>query len=206
MDHGREFYLVLFIQDLLRQNRGCSDIPPYVQSTSTSNHIIERIWVELNRRVIYPIKRAVLEIQDIGMIDMECSVTVFAVSNILMRITEIGMNRMIISWNSHFIPKRCIPSVLRGTQFGTLAIDSQDLPSTEDALSMYSAQGGHLSDPTEVGNDPLEGNEALMQQRESEWRAACCVSDLFGDVLLGNTSSLGLAIQLYVSITLRLSH
>ena len=47
VDHGKEFYLTLYIQEKLRIGRGDSAIPPYVQTTSTCNHVIERIWVEL---------------------------------------------------------------------------------------------------------------------------------------------------------------
>ena len=35
VDHGREFYLILFIQEKLRRTFGCSGISPYVQTRST---------------------------------------------------------------------------------------------------------------------------------------------------------------------------
>ena len=55
VDHGREFYLSLYVQEKLRNaGRGDPAIAPYVQTTSTYNHIIERIWVEVNSRVTYP--------------------------------------------------------------------------------------------------------------------------------------------------------
>ena len=41
VDHGREFYLTLYIQEKLRANRGDLNILPYTQTTSTQNHIIE---------------------------------------------------------------------------------------------------------------------------------------------------------------------
>lgn len=59
VDYGREFYLVLYIQEKLRAQRGNFEHVPYRQTTSRANHVIERVWVELNRRVSYPIKRAV---------------------------------------------------------------------------------------------------------------------------------------------------
>ena len=59
VDHGREFFLSLYVQEKLRNGRGDDAIPPYVQTTSTCNHIIERIWVELNQRVTYPVKRII---------------------------------------------------------------------------------------------------------------------------------------------------
>lgn len=45
VDHGREFYLMLFIQEKLREQHGNPDVSPYLQ-TSQNNHVIERVWVE----------------------------------------------------------------------------------------------------------------------------------------------------------------
>ena len=53
VDHGNEFYLLLYIQEKLRENRGTPQLAPYRQTTSRENHVIERIWVELNHRVSY---------------------------------------------------------------------------------------------------------------------------------------------------------
>ena len=66
VDHGHEFYLTLYIQKL----RACRDDPnilPYNQITSTQNHIIERVWVEVNERVTYLIKR-VISMMDVNRI------------------------------------------------------------------------------------------------------------------------------------------
>ncbi len=62
------------------------------QTTSTNNHVIERMWVKL-------IEESHQACQET---DMDC------------RVTEVGMNRMIISWNNHLISRR---GVLRGTRF-----------------------------------------------------------------------------------------
>ena len=43
VDHGREFYLVLYIQEKLRDKRGNPSIAPYRQTTSRASHVIERI-------------------------------------------------------------------------------------------------------------------------------------------------------------------
>ena len=76
VDHGREFYLTLFMHERLRENIENSEIP---QTTSTQNHIIECIWVKLNRRV--PIRRAIVDIQETATINMNCPVTMFDISN-----------------------------------------------------------------------------------------------------------------------------
>ena len=71
VDHGREFYLTLYVHEKLRAGRGDSNVAPYVQTTSTCNHVIERMWVELNHRVTYPIKRIMVSMQNHQMINME---------------------------------------------------------------------------------------------------------------------------------------
>ena len=51
-----------------------------LQSTSTQNHRVERLWVEINQRVNYPIKKILLSLEENGTIDLSCSVTKFCVS------------------------------------------------------------------------------------------------------------------------------
>ena len=48
VDYGREFYLILYIQEKLRAQCGNFEHVPYRQTTSRANHVIERVWVELN--------------------------------------------------------------------------------------------------------------------------------------------------------------
>ena len=114
VDHGREFYLMLFIQENLRfAGRGDSQIAPYVQTTSTNNHIIERIWVELNQRVAYPVKRVVSSMDNDGHINMDDPITKFSISSVLLRVCEVGMKRFISAWNSHSVPNRGIPIIYK---------------------------------------------------------------------------------------------
>ena len=49
VDHGREFYLMLFVHEKLRERRGNREVVAYRQTPSTQNHIIERMWVELTQ-------------------------------------------------------------------------------------------------------------------------------------------------------------
>lgn len=51
VDHGREFYFSLYIHEKVRASWGNPDVVPYRQTPSTSNHIIEHMWVEFNHRV-----------------------------------------------------------------------------------------------------------------------------------------------------------
>lgn len=78
VDHGKEFNLTLYVHEKLRILRGSETISPYVQTTSTCNHVIERLWVELNHCVTYPIKRVVVAMADQQMINMICPGPTFA--------------------------------------------------------------------------------------------------------------------------------
>ena len=57
-DHGREFTLVGFIQNVLSRYRLEGTSTAYKQTTSTENNVAERFWPEVNSRINYPIKCA----------------------------------------------------------------------------------------------------------------------------------------------------
>ena len=61
IDHGQEFSLCIFVQDLLKNYRQSTEKEPWKQTTSTQN-VIERFWPELNSRVNYPVKRTLISI------------------------------------------------------------------------------------------------------------------------------------------------
>ena len=58
VDHGREFYLCLAVQEHLSEFRSNTQRTPTVQSPSRMNLVIARLWPEINMRVNYPIKTA----------------------------------------------------------------------------------------------------------------------------------------------------
>ena len=202
VDHGREFYLSLYIQEGLRNGRGDTTIPSYVQTTSTCNHIIERIWVELNQRVTYPLKRIVQRMDESRAISMDCVITKFCVSGVLCQLSEVGMWRMINAWNSHPIPNRGIPNDLQLQASHTIPILPSEIPGVTDAVTMC----GHLRDPVSFGTDPLEGDSALCQERNEQWLIKCGMDpdQMFTEIISGNHSILENAILHYIDITFEL--
>ena len=120
VDHGREFYLTLFVQEFLRSVHGPSNILPFVQSTSKEvcyghciyygfiilfqNLTVERIWPEVNSRVNYPLKRVLIRMQEENEFDLSDSTTKFCVSFVTCNTSRCGLSKFVEAWNFHSIP------------------------------------------------------------------------------------------------------
>jgi hypothetical protein len=68
------------------------------------NHKVERIWPEVNQRVNYPIKGALVEMVDREIINIDDDIQKFCVSNLCLKLAELGINRVVSSWNAHRVP------------------------------------------------------------------------------------------------------
>lgn len=111
VDHGQEFVLCLFVQDLLKSYRFCQDKTPWRQTTSTENNTIERFWPELNSRVNYPIKRAFNSIRGNFDYDLANPTMKFTFSWVARYIAADAADHLIKSRNFHRVEGRngCIP-------------------------------------------------------------------------------------------------
>ncbi|XP_048064222.1 uncharacterized protein LOC125278871 isoform X1 [Megalobrama amblycephala] len=105
VDHGKEFYLSLYMQERLSEYRHNQQRAPYLQTQSTRNHTVERMWPEINNRVNYPLKEALIQLQDQEAIDMEDSLTRFCTSNLSGQMCQIGINRFVHSCNAQRTPR-----------------------------------------------------------------------------------------------------
>lgn len=114
-DHGREFDLLLAVQDAMSQLRIHLHKVPYNLTQSKHNLKAERVWVELNQRVNYPIKAALCALEADGTIDMDDDVQRFCVSWATVQVAHVGAMIVVRSWNAHRIPGRKggIPNVWR---------------------------------------------------------------------------------------------
>ena len=206
VDNGREFYLVLFMQEKLRSQRGDLTVAPYRQTSSRANHIIDR-RVELNHRVSYPIKRVVSLMVETDMLDMDCEIVRFCVSTLLITLCGIGVQRFMDAWNWHHLPSRGIPNILQSFANGTTTMHTYEVPSTEQAVFEYRQQGGSLSDPDTFGSDPLQGDDVLSSTRDELFsrRMDSSFSEIYSQLIIGNTVPFESAVLDYVTITQELS-
>ncbi|XP_078101223.1 uncharacterized protein LOC144513903 [Sander vitreus] len=114
VDHGKEFYLSLFIQEILAPHRHNQDKPPYCQTTSTKNHKVEQMCPEVNNRVNYPLKEAVVSTSDQELLDMDCNINRYCVSNLTGQICRLSMNRLVDAWNEYRIHGKGVPNPFAG--------------------------------------------------------------------------------------------
>ncbi|XP_033470470.2 uncharacterized protein LOC117249161 [Epinephelus lanceolatus] len=154
-DHGKEFYLTLFMQELLSSHRYNQERRPYLQTSSTKNHIVERIWPEVNNRVNYPLKTALLQLEDQEELDMNDGLVRYCVSNLTVQLCQIGLTRLVDSWNSHRIPGKGVPNNLAGSGCPK-KIPQELLPHSVEAADLYSQQlGSSLTTHSTFGIDPF---------------------------------------------------
>ncbi|KAK2823153.1 hypothetical protein Q7C36_019753 [Tachysurus vachellii] len=156
VDHGKEFYLTLFIQELLTSHRHNQERRPYLQTSSTRNHIVEQIWPEVNSRVNYPLKTALLQLVDQEEIYLNISVVRYCVSNLTGQLCQIGLTGLVESWNAHRIPGKGVPNDLAGCGCPK-KIPQELLPHSVDAADLYSQQlGSSLATHSTFGNQFAE--------------------------------------------------
>ena len=68
------------------------------------NHTIERMWVEVNKRINYPIKEALVDMESKGDINMDDQLHQFCSSWLALHVSNAGAKYFVASWNAHPIP------------------------------------------------------------------------------------------------------
>lgn len=78
----------------------------------TQNHTIERIWVEVNRRVNYPLKTVLVKMMDQGELVMDAPIDQYCTSWFSIQVANVGISLFMSSWNQHPIPNKLIFAIL----------------------------------------------------------------------------------------------
>ena len=75
-----------------------------IPSYCIQNHCVERMWVEINGRVNYPLKACLVEMQEQNTINLDCQHERFCVSWFTIRVSNVGTTLAVQAWNEHQIP------------------------------------------------------------------------------------------------------
>ena len=204
VDHGKEFYLTLYQQDNLAQFRRNTSRRPFIQTPSTLNHAVERLWVEVNARINYPIKRALSELVEDDNIDMTCEYTKSCVSEFSLRVCKYGISNFINAWNNHTIRNKGVPNELFRQTCSTVPVTAIMLPERHILATDYNNHGGALTSFSQFGIQPLD--DASRTLRDTIFSAQYPSLNLLMSVAAnGNTQPFQSALLEFINMTERLS-
>nr|XP_046256591.1 uncharacterized protein LOC124065345 isoform X1 [Scatophagus argus] len=201
VDHGREFYLTLYMQEMLSNHRHNLQRQPYLQTQSTKNHTVERMWVEINNRVNYPLKEALMQLQDQEVLDMDDNVTRYCTSNLTAELCKIGLTRAVLAWNAHRIPSKGTPNHLAAGGCPK-KVGDELLPHASQAADMYQQDvGSSLTRVSCFGTDPFttEDDKISAEQRFAEEYSD--ISVLLDNAVNYNFAPFQDALMLLINIT-----
>ena len=149
------------------------------------------------------------------------------------KVAALRIELFVAAWNEHPIPGVCpvlslaycistllkivLPVTKHGQQRGVQRmrmmsnnqakhIDPGLLPTVANAVQQYQQQGGHLTDPYQVGRDPLEGNAYKLRVRQEAFSEKYpSFHDILSKSVNGDSSPFKHALSYYISITRRIS-
>ena len=62
------------------------------------------MWPEVNNRFNYPLKSALIEMEQEATLNMDDDIDRFCASSLLLRLAPIGLSRVVQAWNFHSVP------------------------------------------------------------------------------------------------------
>ena len=208
VDHGMEFVLVVAIQRHLANLRQQQHRVPALQTMSTSNHRVERMWVEINQRINYPVKQILVAMEGSDEVDMTDDIVQFCVSWTTINTIASALSRFVLAWNNHRIPgiSGGVPNILASTHRNTTPLSASNIPTTDDAISLFTGARGHLTAESSFGRDPLEGYPHLQYLRERDFQVMySCMDDVFQNVIISDGTMFRQSIHCFIQLTKRFS-
>ncbi|KAK2855301.1 hypothetical protein Q7C36_007170 [Tachysurus vachellii] len=156
------------VRELLTSHRHNQERRPYLQTSYTRVH-----------RFNYPLKTALLQLVDQEEIDMNDSLVRYCVSNLTGQLCQIGLTRLVESWNAHRIPGKGVPNDLAGCGCPK-KIPQELLPHSVDAADLYSQQlGSLLTTHSTFGVDPFSTEQDKLRVENQFAEQYSDISDLF---------------------------
>ena len=147
IDHGKEFVLTTFVQELIESYCYSRNKTPLKQTLSTDNYVVERFWPEVNSRVNYPIKKILLKIVDEYDCDLNELIIKHSLSFISCNLARGPFQHLVQFWNYHRVPgpddSNPIQNMVMANK--TTPLNLAFLPSTDEVVRMYECMGGHLT-------------------------------------------------------------
>ena len=167
MDHGREFCLVIFAQQIIAYLRADIWCAPFKQTTSTDNNVAERFWPEVNSRINYPIKRAmnaILHSEVNEIFNLGDPVMKYVVSWVMLCVSHDALQHLLMSWK--YGPQDSMPIGNMIQTCRTVKVPEYLIPSTAEAVKMYEENGSVLTRNVQFGYDPLGNSEDLYESNQ----------------------------------------
>lgn len=165
------------------------------------NHIVERIWPEVNKCVNYPLKTALVQMLDQEELDMESNLVKYCVSNLTVQLSQIGLQRMVTSWKCHRIPGRGVPNEL-GVNGCPQRVSPETLPHADEAAAIYQQNmGSTLTTESTFGVDPFRNEQDKLIVENQFAEAYPDISDLYSRVVNKDYAPFKQALLLLISKT-----
>ena len=184
----------------MRDQRRNPAIDPFKSTKSTDNNIIERIWVEINSRVNYPLKNALEQFAADALIDMMQDYVRFDLSWVSCRVAKVGLKLFSEAWNHHTIS-------LKGRPIDLMAQNSKAMP-IDQLMSKERAAKHHirvtttqLTSMSMFGVNPLLEYANLQIQREPEFSRKFSFKSIFSKIQQEDILEFRFSIQIFLRVS-----
>lgn len=108
--------------------------------------MIERIWHEVNQRIVYQLKEMLVNFENLSLLSTDDRLQKWTIGYVTRNLVTIGLNRFIESWNHHRIPgpNRGIPYQL-ALEKCMISPYRNDIPNCSTLIDQYNRLGGDIN-------------------------------------------------------------